>query len=65
LDRDIWLKNNIVQVKEFMGVPKAPNIKSLVLTSKLLPLRYLKEIPLPIISFGELKRDGVEILREC
>lgn len=65
LERDIWLKNNIDQVKEFIGVPKAPNIKSIVLTSKLLPLRYVKEITLPIISFQELKRYGIKILREC
>jgi len=67
VERDNWLKDNLEKVKTFIGSENAIKVKSLILTSDLLPTRYLRkeEIPLPIISFHELKREGVLILEKA
>ncbi|MEP1257103.1 hypothetical protein, partial [Algoriphagus sp.] len=67
VDRDNWLQSNLDQVKLFVGAEKTPKVKSLILTSDLIPTRYLREeeIPMPIISYRELRRNGTDILRDC
>ncbi|MGB3343634.1 MAG: SEC-C metal-binding domain-containing protein [Aequorivita sp.] len=67
VDRDNWLQANLDQVKTLVGAEKTPKVKSLILTSELIPTRYLRkeEIPMSIISYRELKRNGPEILRNC
>ena len=67
VERDDWLQSNLDQVKTFVGVEKTPKVKSLILTSDLIPTRYLREgeIPMPIISYHELKKYGSDKLRDC
>ncbi|WP_296705877.1 hypothetical protein, partial [Algoriphagus sp.] len=66
VDRDNWLQENLDQVKFFVGAEKTPKVKSLILTSDLIPTRYLREeeLPMPIISYRELRRNGTDILRD-
>ena len=65
VDRDNWLQANLDQVKIFVDAEKTPKVKSLILTSELIPTRYLREgeIPMPIISYRELKRNGSNSLQ--
>lgn len=67
LDRNNWLQANLDQVKTFLGAEKTPKVKSLILTSELIPTRYLREgeIPMPIISYRELRKNGSNSLRDC
>ncbi|MBX2968281.1 MAG: SEC-C domain-containing protein [Cyclobacteriaceae bacterium] len=67
VNRDNWLQANLDQVKTFVGAEKSPKVKSLIITSELIPTRYLKsgELPMPIISYHELKRNGYSSLRNC
>jgi len=67
VERDNWLQTNSDQVKTLVGATEPPKVKSIILTSGLIPTRYLRagEIPLPIISYRELKRNGYEELINC
>lgn len=67
MERDIWLQANLNQVKILVGAVEQPKVKSLILTSELIPTRYLRsvEIPLPILSYGELHKMGIVALKEC
>lgn len=67
VERDNWLQKNLDHVKTFVGTNKNPIVKSLILTSELIPTRYLKagEIPLPIISYQELRSAGTKLLSNC
>ncbi|MGB5982976.1 MAG: SEC-C metal-binding domain-containing protein [Nonlabens sp.] len=62
-ERDTWLKNNIEQLQQFIGFEQVIKVRSVVLTSELLPTRYIKSdyTRLPIISFQELKTIGIEV----
>ncbi len=64
VDRDNWLQANLDQVQAFVGATNEPTVKSLILTSELIPTRYLRaeEIPLPIYSYRELKEGKTELL---
>lgn len=64
--RHQWLLNNIVKVREFVKAQTNPTIKSVMLTSEVIPTSYLrkKETPLPILNFHDLKRNGVKYLYE-
>ncbi|WP_205748862.1 YecA family protein [Emticicia sp. CRIBPO] len=66
-ERDNWLKANINQVKDFVNAQEQPTVTSLIITSELIPTRYLRseEIALPILSFRELKKKGLRALEEC
>lgn len=66
LRRHQWLLNNIDRVKEFVEAQTNPTIKSVMLTSEVIPTSYLrrKETPLPILNFHDLKRKGVKYLYE-
>lgn len=67
VERNNWLQANLDQVKTLVGATEPPKVKSIILTSELIPTRYLRagEIPLPIISYRELKRNGCEELINC
>jgi hypothetical protein len=62
-ERDSWLKSNIEQLQTFIKSEENIKVISVVLTSELLPARYIKSdyTLLPIISFQELKTIGIEI----
>ena len=64
LARDSWLQLNLDKVKDWVGVTEQPTVKSLIVTSELLPTRYLKSeaVDLPIVSYRELRKSGIEAL---
>lgn len=55
IKRHKWLEENIKQVQAKLALPVKPEIKSLVISKNILPLKHLKRVELPIISFYELK----------
>lgn len=65
--RDKWLKENVEQLKKFtkLNEEESINVKSLVLTSKDIPTTYLASgrLPLPMISFPKLKREGLSLIQ--
>ena len=67
VERDQWLKLNTDLVKAYLGNSELNNVKSLIVTSEIIPTRYLrsKDIDLPIISYRELMKGGAEILHNC
>jgi len=62
--RDNWLKENLELVQGFIESQKLPSIQSYIITSELIPTRYLRQddIELPIISYRELRTHGISIL---
>ena len=48
----------------FLKIDKEPKVTSFMLTSELIPVTYLKAeaLPLPIVSFQNLKKQGIELL---
>lgn len=62
--RHKWMIDNIEMVKDVVGAKTNPIVKSMMLTSEVIPTSYLrkKDTPLPILNFQELKRKGVEYL---
>ena len=67
LRRHKWIVNNLEQVKNFIGTESYPIVKSLLLTSAVIPTSYLKkeESPLSILNFPDLKLKGLEYLNSC
>ena len=67
LKRHKWLLANIDKVRVFIGAKTNPTIKSVMLTSEVIPTSYLrkKETPLSILNYQELKRNGVTYLAEA
>src|SRR5574344_387513 len=61
LRRHQWLMNNIDQVVTYIGASKHPEIKSMMLTSEVIPTSYLRreDTPLSILNFQELKNKGI------
>jgi hypothetical protein len=53
--RHKWLEENIEQVQAKLSLLGKPKIKSLVISKNILPLKHLKIVDIPIISFYELK----------
>ena len=64
LRRHKWLVENIEAVKDFVGASSSPVVKSMMLTSEVIPTSYLRkeDTPLSIFNFQELKRKGVGYL---
>lgn len=64
IKRDTWLKANTYAIQKFLNVDVNLNIKSLVITSEIIPLPYLRgsKLPLKFLSFPELKRIGPKII---
>lgn len=55
IKRHQWLAGNIEQVQNKLLLSAKPQIKSLVISNNILPLKYFKTVPIPITSFYELK----------
>ena len=64
LRRHKWLVENVDKVKKFANLDSNPIVKSLMLTSEVIPTSYLRkeDTPLEILNFQELKRKGVDYL---
>ena len=64
LRRHRWLVEHLCEVAAFVGAETNPTVKSMMLTSEVIPTSYLRkeDTPLSILSFPELKRKGVEYL---
>lgn len=64
LRRHEWMIDNIEIVKNFVDAKTNPMVKSIMLTSEVIPTSYLrkKDTHLPILNFQELKRKGVDYL---
>lgn len=60
LKRHKWLCDNIEKLKNFIGTTDDICVKSYVITEHAVPFAYLKgdELPLPIIPFLNLKKEG-------
>jgi len=61
LERHKWLNQHIDEVRAFLNVKEISQIKSYMLTSEVIPTTYIKsrELPLPIIAYPDLKREGL------
>lgn len=64
LRRHQWLTNHLGDVASFVGVSSRPVIKSVMLTSEVIPTSYLRrdDTPLPILNFQEMKVKGWGVL---
>ena len=64
LRRHQWLTGHIGEVVAFVGASSVPVVKSVMLTSEVIPTSYLRkdDTPLPILNFQEMKMKGWEIL---
>lgn len=64
IKRDIWLQINIIQVMKFINTDHEIKIITILLTSEIIPVKYILEDKLPIkmIAFPDLKRTGFELL---
>ena len=64
LRRHKWMMDNIEIVGNFVDAKINPTVKSMMLTSTVIPTSYLRkrDTPLPILNFPELKRKGVAYL---
>jgi len=51
VNRHKWLVENNEQVNEKLKMPKDARIVSLVISNNILPLKHLKPVPIPVISF--------------
>jgi hypothetical protein len=66
LRRHLWLEDHIGEVAAFVGASSELVIKSVMLTSEVIPTSYLRrdDTPLPILNFQEMKVKGWKILDE-
>ena len=64
LRRHRWLEGHIETVRDFVAAGSNPVVKSMMLTSEVIPTAYLRkeDTPLSILNFQELKRKGVGYL---
>jgi len=64
VDRHEWLINNQEKLAAFVGSNAPITVKSIILTSEVVPLKYIagSDSPLPLIAFPELKREGMKLL---
>ncbi len=66
IDRDRWLKDNYDQVKNYVDKDNDFEIKSIIMTSEVIPLSYISKLhlELPILAFSQLKSRGIDQLYE-
>ncbi len=64
VDRHEWLINNQDQLAAFVEGKVPISVKSIILTSEVVPLKYVagNDSPLPLIAFPELKRIGMKLI---
>ena len=63
VQRDLWLKENLDQVLEKLGLEYSYQVESIVLTKHVLPTKFIKDTDIPVYSYSELKRGEVFSLK--
>lgn len=63
IQRDLWLKDNLDQVIEKLGLDDSYQVESMVLTKHVLPTKFIKDTEIPVYSYSELKRGEVFSLK--
>ena len=66
VDRHNWLINHKEKLQKLFKVEMPIIVKSLMLSSEVIPTPYIRSeaLPLPIIAFHDLKREGTKLLFE-
>lgn len=64
IDRDLWLKTNRKLLDAYVKNAEDYQIISVLITAYDIPLSYMHQASLPIISFQRLKLEGIEALKE-
>lgn len=60
ITRGVWLKENIKQLSEKFNLDLSNFVvKSIVISSYQLPIKFIEEIPIPIYSLSEIKRKKI------
>lgn len=54
--RHVWLNTHKEELAKYLNVDEVKEVKSMMLTSSVLPVSFLRESPLPILSFLELEK---------
>ncbi|MFZ0596283.1 MAG: hypothetical protein WAM46_04810, partial [Flavobacterium sp.] len=64
LKRHEWLCNNLSQLNNLLKVDVALTVQSVMISSQVIPTPYIRkeELPMPIVAFPDLKRDGSSLL---
>ncbi len=63
--RDEWLKANVQMVQSAFNLTDIPQaVRSFLIVSEEIPSAYLREVPLPILPFSRLQREGVQALKK-
>ncbi len=63
LKRDEWLQNNIGILSLIYDLQSESfTIRSFFLTAEEIPATYVRDMPLPFVSFTHLRRKGIRIL---
>lgn len=64
VERHNWLINNKDQLQKFFKIETPVTLKSLMLSSEVIPTPYIKAevLPMPILAFHDLKREGTKLL---
>ncbi|MFH6947307.1 YecA family protein [Flavobacterium sp. FlaQc-51] len=58
--RGIWLKENPIQVSEKFNIEASKfEVRSIVISSYQLPIKFIEETPIPIYSLSEIKRKKI------
>lgn len=64
LRRHKWMVQNAQKVKELVNSNHDVTIHSILVTSSVLPVTFLRELdlPMPVISYSEIEHNGAEII---
>ncbi|WP_281632495.1 YecA family protein [Flavobacterium luteolum] len=64
LERHEWLNANLGQVQKLVKFEGELIVKSFMISSQVVPTPYIRagELPMPIVAFPDLKREGVSLL---
>ena len=67
LRRHEWIVKHIDQVMAYIRVEKRPDVKSMMLTSEVIPTSYLRkeDTPLSILNYPTLRQKGLAYLDTC
>ena len=67
LRRHEWIVKHIDQVMAYIDVEKRPDVKSMMLTSEVIPTSYLRkeDTPLSILNYPTLRQKGLAYLDTC
>lgn len=64
IERDEWLNHNTDQLQKLFKLSEVKSVRSVMVSSQVIPTPYIKEeaLPMAIIAFPELKRNGTSLL---